>query len=80
MAKTQRIDASVLRVLAVRLELERSSLLCVQLAHALGYQVTSDQPGSVQLEKSGSRPARVFSSIDALIHHLVRDVHRRIGR
>lgn len=79
MAKIQRIDALAIRVLVARLELERSSLLCVQLAHALGYRV-SGKPGSVQLEKPGSRARPAYFSIDVLIKDLVREADKLVGR
>ncbi|MGH2506586.1 MAG: hypothetical protein ACRDHZ_04085 [Ktedonobacteraceae bacterium] len=74
-----KLDNSAIRVLAARLELERSSLLCVQLAHALGYRV-SGKPGSVQLEKPGSRARPVYFSIDVLIEDLVREAGKLVGR
>lgn len=75
---TQKRDSSSIRTLAARLELERSSLLCVQLAHALGYQV-GGRPGCVKLVKSAARPAAVYFSVDVLIADLLRDARKLAG-
>lgn len=81
MAKTHRIDTSAIRDLTARLELERSSLLCVQLANALGYQIIG-LPGSgfIQLAHPRFRSRRKYWSIDSLITALVRDARRLVGR
>jgi len=76
---TQRHDSSAIRTLAARLELERSSLLCVQLARALGYQI-GGRPGCVRLHKPGDPLRAVYFSADALIDDLLNDARKRVGR
>lgn len=78
MGRVHRVDMVRIRELGARLELERSSLLCVQLARALGYQV-SGRSGYVRLVKPGDPLCAVYFSRDVLIDDLLRDARRLVG-
>ena len=70
--KHKRTGTVSLRDLVAWLEVERSALPCVRLAHALGYELTG-QAGRVGVCKAAGRRVVWYASSDALIEALLHD-------
>ena len=76
MALRGKRDVSAIRDLVARLELECSSLTCVQLARALAYSVLV-WADCIEVYKPGAHVR--YTSLDAFRRALLRDARRMIG-
>jgi hypothetical protein len=70
-------EKEVLLGLISCLEQERSYERCIELASALGYEI-SGEPGEVWVDKPDSPLLSLWFSMDALIEELIGDARRLV--